>query len=97
MSPHEAWFGKKPSVNYLHVFGCTAYATLPIEVITKGNKANSHAIKSCFLGYRGNRMYCLLNLETGKIFTSRDVSFDENQFFKPEDFKKITQDFSESN
>jgi hypothetical protein len=52
--PHEAWFGKKPSIKHLQVFGCVAKVTLPIEIIGKGNKPAPRAIKCCLLGYQGN-------------------------------------------
>jgi len=94
MTPHEAWFGKKPSIKHLRVFGCIAYATLPIEIIGKGNKPAPRAIKCCFLGYYGNRMYRLLDLESGKAFKARDVKFNESEFFEPGAFKNVSQDFT---
>ena len=29
ITPFEAWHDKKPSFNYMHVFGCLAYAHVP--------------------------------------------------------------------
>jgi len=29
MTPHEAWFGEKPKVKHLRVFGCDAFAHIP--------------------------------------------------------------------
>ena len=29
MTPHEAWYGRKPRVEHLRVFGCTAYVHVP--------------------------------------------------------------------
>ena len=68
ISPHEAWFGKKPKIDHLRVFGCIAYAKLPIEVIGKGNKLAPRSIKCCFLGYYGNRMYRLWDPECNLAF-----------------------------
>ena len=28
-TPYEKWYGKKPNVTHLKVFGCTAYAHIP--------------------------------------------------------------------
>ena len=28
-TPYEAWYGQKPSVDHLRVFGCDAYANVP--------------------------------------------------------------------
>ena len=28
-TPYEAWYGKKPNIEHLRVFGCTAYAHIP--------------------------------------------------------------------
>ena len=35
MTPEEAWSGKKPSISYLRVFGCIAYAKVPDEKRSK--------------------------------------------------------------
>jgi len=31
MTPFQSWFGRKPGVNHLKVFGCEAYAHVPKE------------------------------------------------------------------
>ncbi|KAL8109176.1 hypothetical protein AgCh_025316 [Apium graveolens] len=35
VTPHEAWYGKKPSVEHLKIFGCTTYMKVPAVQTTK--------------------------------------------------------------
>ena len=60
-SPHQAWFGKKPSLKHLRQFGSVAFHRIPDETITKGAKAAPRSVKCRFLGYIGNRLYRLWN------------------------------------
>ncbi len=46
-TPFEAWFGKKPYVKHLKVFGCAAYSHVPKDQRTK---LDSKAKKCIFLG-----------------------------------------------
>ena len=94
VSPHEAWFGKKPSISHFRQFGCVAYARIPTKVIGEGNKPAPRSVKCCLLGYVGNRMYRLWNPERKKIIISRDVEFKENEFLEPSAFRNIPQDFA---
>jgi len=94
ISPHEAWFGKKPCTSHLRQFGCVAYARIPTKVIGNGNKPAPRSIKCCMLGYIGNRMYRLWDPERKKPFKSRDVVFKENEFLERDAFQNISQDFS---
>ena len=54
----EAWSGKKPSYNHLHIFGCEAFAHVPKEL---QKKLDLKSKKCIFLGYgeSGERGYCL--------------------------------------
>ena len=79
-SPHEAWFGKKPSLKHLRQFGCVAFHRVPDEIITKGAKLDPRSIKCCLLGYIGNRLYRLWNPEQQKLIISRDAKFHEDEF-----------------
>src|SRR5260370_12631874 len=48
ITPYEAWFGQKPSVDHFHVFGCQAY------VHVQKNKRRTFEAKSrhcIFIGY----------------------------------------------
>ena len=61
----EVWSGKKPSMSYLKVFGCIAYAKVPNAWRMK---LEAKAMKCLFLEYcEGTRACKLMCLEIGKI------------------------------
>ncbi|MCO5587852.1 hypothetical protein L7F22_041804 [Adiantum nelumboides] len=73
ITPYESWYDKKPSVSYLRVFGCLAYAHIPQQL---RGKLDDKAVKCIFVGYSsGSKGYRLYNPATNKIFESRDVIF----------------------
>ncbi|MCO5559738.1 hypothetical protein L7F22_013340 [Adiantum nelumboides] len=75
ITPYESWYDKKPSVSYLRVFGCLAYAHIPQQL---RGKLDDKAVKCIFVGYSsGSKGYRLYNPATNKIFESRDVIFAE--------------------
>ena len=77
-TPFEAWFGHKPDVNHLRVFGCDAYAHVPKD---ERRKIDSKAKKAIFLGYGdGIKGYRLYDTEKQRVFYSRDVIFNEIKF-----------------
>ncbi|MCO5603086.1 hypothetical protein L7F22_057231 [Adiantum nelumboides] len=47
ITPYEAWYDKKPSANYLRVFGCLAYAHIPQQL---HGKLDVKAVKCIFVG-----------------------------------------------
>ena len=74
-TPFQAWYGKKPNVYHLRVFGCSAYIHIPKD---ERKKLNPKAKKCTFLGYGTSRKgYRLYNLKTSRIIHSRDVVFNE--------------------
>lgn len=82
-SPYQVLFNKKPNYLQLKVFGCLAFAT---TIVNGRHKFDPRAKRCVFIGYPfGIKGYTLLNLETKKIFVSRNVVFYENLFpFKGE-------------
>ncbi|MCO5609565.1 hypothetical protein L7F22_063795 [Adiantum nelumboides] len=75
ITPYESWYDRKPSVSYLRVFGCLAYAHIPQQL---RGKLDDKAVKCIFMGYSsGSKGYRLYNPATNKIFESSDVSFAE--------------------
>ncbi|MCO5614455.1 hypothetical protein L7F22_068737 [Adiantum nelumboides] len=75
ITPYESWYNRKPSVSYLRVFGCLAYAHIPQQL---RGKLDDKAVKCIFVGYSsGSKGYRLYNPATNKIFESRDVIFAE--------------------
>ncbi|MCO5577358.1 hypothetical protein L7F22_031187 [Adiantum nelumboides] len=73
ITPYESWYDRKPSISYLRVFGCLAYAHIPQQL---RGKLDDKAVKCIFVGYSsGSKGYRLYNSATNKIFESRDVIF----------------------
>ncbi|MCO5552239.1 hypothetical protein L7F22_005751 [Adiantum nelumboides] len=71
ITPYESWYDKKPSISYLRVFGCLAYAHIPQQL---HGKLDDKAVKCIFVGYSsGSKGYRLYNPATNKIFEIRDV------------------------
>eukprot|EP00795_Rhopilema_esculentum_P014459 gene14460-biopygen4243 len=78
MTPYESFYGIKPDVAHLKVFGCDAYMHIPKE-LTK--KFDSRSRKCIFVGYSLYRKaYRLFDPRTKKLYESRDVVFVENEF-----------------
>jgi hypothetical protein len=74
-TPHEVWFGKKPSLQHIRVFGCDDYVHVPKE---NRSKLDKKVEKCIFIGYKdGVKGYKLWNPETKKTVYSRDVVFRE--------------------
>ena len=77
-TPHEIWFGKKPIISHLKVFGCNGYVHIPKE---NRKKLDMKSQRCIFLGYADNCYgYRMYNPITKKITVSRDVKFNENDF-----------------
>jgi hypothetical protein len=74
-TPYEAWYGFKPKVNNLRVFGSTCYALVPKE---KRTKLENQSMKCIFIGYSDEKKGYRL-LSDGKFIVSRDVIFYETE------------------
>ena len=78
MTPIEAWSGEKPSVTHLRVFGSACYSHIPKD---ERKKLDPKAQEAIFLGYgietKGYRLY---NINSQKVYFSRDVIFNEMKF-----------------
>lgn len=73
--PYKIRTGRKPDIMHLRPFGCTAYAKIPKE--DGGSKVDVRSIKVVLVGYFMRGDYKLLKRETGQIFRSRNVIFEE--------------------
>lgn len=77
-TPYEVFYGQKPDLSMLRVFGCLAYVHVHKK---KRSEGKWHTEKCIYLGfedgYKGSKC---LNTETGSIVISRDVIFDEDTF-----------------
>jgi Reverse transcriptase (RNA-dependent DNA polymerase)/gag-polypeptide of LTR copia-type/Integrase core domain/GAG-pre-integrase domain len=76
VTPYEAWYGKKPTLNHLRIFGCKAYAHVP--KVNRG-KLDAKAIECVFVGYSNDSdTYRLYDQTNQCVFVSRDVKFIED-------------------
>lgn len=80
ITPYERWYGRKPSVAHLKVFGCIAYAHVPDE---QRKKLDGKAVKLRFVGYSGEQKgYRLLDDASDRLEIKYDVVFNEDDFGK---------------
>ena len=88
-TPYERWYGKKPDVTHLKVFGCIAYAHVPD---VQRRKLDKKANKLRFVGYSTkSKGYRLFDDETRKVFIRRDVLFNEIEFNRKHGEKAVDQ------
>ena len=74
-TPWEAFFGEKPSVGHMRVFGARAFMHVPKQ---KRRKLEPVSERGVFVGYEpDSKAYRVLRESDGKILISRDVIFDE--------------------
>ena len=50
-TPYERWYGRKPNVSHLKVFGCMAYAHVPDESGYKSGQPIFYIFSSHFISY----------------------------------------------
>ena len=74
--PFELWYGYKPDLSNLRVFGCVVFIRIPKELIT--GKFDSRSKPGIMLGYAVNG-YRLWSIEEKRVVVARDVIFDENR------------------
>jgi hypothetical protein len=73
-SPFEKFYGKLPNLNYLRIFGCTAY----VHDETHQGKLGPRSEKGRFIGYEKNSRSYVILLPNGKVKVSHNVIFDES-------------------
>ncbi|XP_043805248.1 uncharacterized protein LOC122721479 [Manihot esculenta] len=75
-TPFEAWYGYKPSLKNLKVFGCLCFTYVPQ---IKRDKLDKKAEAGIFVGYSSvSKAYRIFQPNTRKIQISRDVHFMED-------------------
>lgn len=80
---YEAWYGQKPNLGYLRVFGSIAYVHIPDE---KRTKLQSTRKKFVFVGYcEESKAYRLFDETNHKVVVSRDVIFIESPHYQTND------------
>ena len=77
-TPYERWFGKKPKINYMRVFGCVAYVLIPKEKRAKFEKKSE---RMRFIGYsKSSKGFRFWNPKRNSLIVSRDAVFNEKDF-----------------
>ena len=80
MTPYELWFGKKPKVLFLKVWGCDAYVKR-----LRPDKLEPKADKCVFIGYPKETVeYTFYLRSEGKVFVGKNGSFLEKDFISKE-------------
>lgn len=78
LTPFEKWYGYKPNISHLKVFGCTAYSHIPPA---ERKKLDQKAKRMVFVGYSKNpKGYRLFDVTNERVITRRDVAFNEIDF-----------------
>ena len=76
MTPYELWFGKKPKLSFLKVWGCDAYVKK-----LHPDKLEPKSEKCVFIGYPKKTVgYTFYHKSEGKIFVAKNGSFPEKEF-----------------
>jgi transposase InsO family protein len=77
MTPYEAWYGRKPSVDHLHTFGCVAHVK---TVAGHTSKLADRSTPMVMIGYEaGSKAYRAYNPMNKKLVVTRDVVFEEEK------------------
>ena len=78
MTPHEAWFKRKPDISHLRVWGCLAYVFVQKD---KRCLLQPHMEKCVFVGYpSGYKGWKFYNPTTQKYIICERAEFDEHVF-----------------
>lgn len=77
VTPYEAWYGKKPNVKHMKIFGCIGH----VKKLGPGiQKLSDRSQRMVFIGYEeGTKGYRLLEHVSKTQHISRDVIFEEDQ------------------
>ena len=79
-TPYELWFGKKPKLSFLKVWGCDAY----VKKLQPEN-LEPKSEKYVFIGYPKETIgYSFYLRSEGKIFVAKNGSFLEKEFLSKE-------------
>jgi hypothetical protein len=86
ITPHQMWYGVKPAVHGLCVFGCHVHLHIP-EECRKDGKVDLRSNRFYFVGYEPNteKIYKLWNPVTKQVVRGRNVIFDESLFYQSEE------------
>ena len=78
-TPYELWFGKKPKLSFLKVWGCDTYVKR-----LRSDKLGPKS-KNVFIGYPKETIgYTFNHRSGGKIFVAKNGSFIQKEFLSKE-------------
>jgi hypothetical protein len=81
------WFGTKPSLAHLRVFGCAAHTHIPEERRKKygDGKVNHRSVHTYFVGYdKSDAIYKIWHPSNDSVVRARHVIFDETLYYQDE-------------
>ena len=79
-TPYELWFGKKPKLSFLKVWGCDAYVKK-----LQPDKLEPKSEKCVFIGYPKETVgYTFYHRSECKMFVAKNGSFLEKEFLSKE-------------
>ena len=87
ITPHEMWFGTKPSLSHLRVFGCAAHTHIPEERRKKyaDGKVSHRSVHTYFVGYdKSDAIYKIWHPSNDSVVRARHVIFDETLYYQDE-------------
>jgi len=85
MTPYELWFGKKPKLSFLKVWGCDVYVKK-----LQPDKLEPKAEKCVFIGYPKETIgYTFYHRSEGKVFVAKNGSFLEEFLSKGVSGRKV--------
>ena len=74
-TPYELWYGEKPDVGHLRVFGCLAYYL----DLCRQKKLEPKSIRGVFVGYTSSPgIYKIYDKNSRRIIETREVRFNES-------------------
>ena len=86
-TPYLLWYGEKPNLKHVRVFGCMVYTHIPDR---NHKKLDKKAQKLGFIDYIGTPSnYKVWDDEKRKCYICHDVIFNENDFGKSTDATEI--------
>ena len=87
--PFEVWYGYKPSLKFLRVFGCLCFTYIPQVMRDKLDKKIESGI---FIGYSPiSKAYRVFQPHTSRVIGRRDVHFVGNEQWNWEEMTKVNK------
>ena len=88
ITSYELWKQRKPTLNYLKVWGCREIVKVPEP---KRNKLGERGIECVFLGYAENiKAYRFLNIESNDSYSVNTVIESGDAIFQEDRFNSIS-------